>query len=74
MVCAAAGMTGVLRVTGDPGGAIHLADGLVTAIETPGAPSPEVLLLRSHRVTEPSSDPAVFIVYARIAGASRPTP
>jgi hypothetical protein len=39
-VCAAAGMTGVLRVTGDPGGAIHIADGLVAAIETPGAPGP----------------------------------
>ena len=58
MVCAAAGMSGVLRVTGDPGGAIHLADGRVTAIETPGAPSPEVLLLRSHRVTESGWDAA----------------
>jgi len=58
IVCAAAGMTGVLRVTGDPGGAIHLADGLVTAIETPGAPSPEVLLLRSHRLTESGWDAA----------------
>jgi hypothetical protein len=45
-VCAAAGMSGVLRVTGDPGGTIHLADGQVAAIETSGAPSPEVLLLR----------------------------
>lgn len=58
MVCAAAGMSGVLRVTGEPGGAIHLADGLVTAIETPGAPSPEVLLLRSHRVSESGWDEA----------------
>ena len=30
-VCAAAGMSGILRVTGDPGGAIHIADGLVAA-------------------------------------------
>ena len=58
MVCAAAGMSGILRVTGDPGGAIHIADGRVTAIETPGAPSPEVLLLRSHRVTESAWDEA----------------
>ncbi|MGD0241731.1 MAG: hypothetical protein ABSB59_15585 [Streptosporangiaceae bacterium] len=57
-VCAAAGMTGVLRVTGDPGGAIHIADGLVAAIETPGAPGPEVLLLRSHRVSESGWDEA----------------
>jgi hypothetical protein len=58
MVCAAAGMSGVLRVTGEPGGAIHLADGLLTAIETPGAPSPEVLMLRSHLVTESGWDEA----------------
>jgi hypothetical protein len=57
-VCAAAGMSGILRVTGDPGGAIHIADGLVAAIETPGAPGPEVLLLRSHRVSESGWDEA----------------
>jgi hypothetical protein len=62
-VCAAAGMSGALRVTGNPGGAIHFVDGLVVAIETPGAPSPEVLLLRSHRVTESSWD-AAFAVAA----------
>jgi predicted regulator of Ras-like GTPase activity (Roadblock/LC7/MglB family) len=57
-VCAAAGMSGILRVTGDPGGAIHIADGLVAAVETPGAPGPEVLLLRSHRVSESGWDEA----------------
>jgi hypothetical protein len=58
MVCSAAGMSGVLRVTGVPGGAIHLADGRVVAIETPGAPGPEVLLLRSQRVSESCWDEA----------------
>jgi hypothetical protein len=58
MVCAASGTSGVLRITGDPGGTIHLADGLVTAVETAGAPGPEVLLLRSHRVTESRWDAA----------------
>ncbi len=67
MVCAAAGMPGVLCVTGNPGGAIHLADGLVTAIETPGAPGPEVLLLRSHRVTESGWD-AAFAAAAAYGG------
>ena len=57
-VCAAAGMSGVLRVTGDPGGAIHLVDGRIAAIETPGAPSAEVILIRSHRVTSSGSDTA----------------
>ena len=67
-VCAAAGMSGILRVTGDPGGAIHIADGLVAAIETPGAPGPEVLLLRSHRVSESGWDEA----FAAAAASGRP--
>lgn len=67
-VCAAAGMSGALRVTGHPGGAIHFADGQVVAIETPGAPSPEVLLLRPHRVTESDWDAA----FAAAAVAGRP--
>ena len=61
-------MSGVLRVTGDPGGAIHLAEGKVAAIETPGAPSPEVLLLRSHRVSESAWDTA----FATAAAAGGP--
>ena len=35
MVCAAAGMSGVLRVTGDPGGAVHLAHGRVIGLHPP---------------------------------------
>jgi hypothetical protein len=58
VVAAVAGMSGALRVTGDPGGTIHLADGRVVGIETPGAPGPEVLLLRSSRVSEPAWDAA----------------
>jgi hypothetical protein len=46
------GTSGLLRVTGEPGGVIHLADGLITAISTPGAPDPEAILLRSDRVPE----------------------
>jgi hypothetical protein len=51
--CAAGRRSGVLRVTGDPGGIVYLADGKVIAISTPGAPDPEVILLRSGRVPEP---------------------
>ena len=58
MICAVSGTSGVLRITGDPGGTIHLAAGLVTAIETAGAPSPEVLLLRSGRVSASAWDAA----------------
>jgi hypothetical protein len=50
--CALHRATGVLRVAGEPGGSVHLADGQVTAISTPGAPDPEVILLRSGRIGE----------------------
>ncbi|MDV9172833.1 hypothetical protein R6V09_22300, partial [Streptomyces sp. W16] len=39
-------------VTGTPGGSIHVRDGLVVAMETPGAPGIEGLLLRSGRISE----------------------
>ena len=39
-------------VTGTPGGSIHVRDGLVVAMETPGAPGVEGLLLRSGRIDE----------------------
>ena len=67
MVGVVAGLSGTLRVTGEPGGAIHFASGRVAAIETPGAPSPEVLLLRSHRVTESGWD-AAFAAAASAGG------
>jgi hypothetical protein len=51
--CAAGRRSGVLRVTGDPGGIVYLSEGKVIAISTPGAPDPEVILLRSGRVPEP---------------------
>ena len=50
--CAAAGLTGVLQVIGDPGGAIYLSGGGVIGVRTPGAPSLEVILLRSGRVPD----------------------
>ncbi|MEW2394589.1 MarR family transcriptional regulator [Streptomyces sp. NPDC046862] len=43
--------TGELRVSGKPGGAFHLRGGLVVAVESPGAPGPEALLLRSGRIS-----------------------
>jgi hypothetical protein len=39
-------------LSGTPGGEIHLRDGLVVAVESPGAPNVEALLLRSGRLTE----------------------
>ncbi|MFI1162540.1 MarR family transcriptional regulator [Streptomyces sp. NPDC020801] len=48
--CGREGFTGELRVSGRPGGAFHLRDGLVVAAETPGAPGAMALLLRSGRI------------------------
>jgi hypothetical protein len=67
-VCTTAGLSGVLHVVGAPGGTIHFVGGRVSAVETPGAPSPEVLLLRSHRVPESDWDAA----YAAAAAAGGP--
>ncbi|MFG2945165.1 MarR family transcriptional regulator [Streptomyces adustus] len=43
--------TGELRVAGSPGGSFHLRNGLVVSVESPGAPGPGALLLRSGRVS-----------------------
>jgi hypothetical protein len=56
--CAASKLSGKLLVTGDPGGVIHLADGAIAAVQTPGAPSAEVILLRSRQVPEAAWDAA----------------
>jgi hypothetical protein len=56
--CAVSRLSGTLLVTGDPGGVIHLADGAIAAVQTPGAPSAEVILLRSRRVPEAAWDAA----------------
>jgi hypothetical protein len=39
-------------VTGTPGGVIHVRDGRVVAMHTPGAPGVEAVLLKSGRLTE----------------------
>ncbi|MFD8002491.1 hypothetical protein [Streptomyces mirabilis] len=48
--CARDAVTGELRVSGRPGGTFHLRSGSVVAVESPGAPGPEALLLRSGRI------------------------
>ncbi|MFF7591379.1 hypothetical protein ACFZCK_28275 [Kitasatospora purpeofusca] len=45
--------TGSVVVSSAPGGTIHLERGLITAIETPGAPTAETLLLKSGRIGQP---------------------
>ncbi|GAA4035547.1 hypothetical protein GCM10022247_71420 [Allokutzneria multivorans] len=41
-----------MRVVGNPGGLFHLREGAVIAVESPGSPGAEALLLRSGRVSE----------------------
>ncbi|GAA0965206.1 hypothetical protein GCM10009555_004080 [Acrocarpospora macrocephala] len=45
-------LSGLLRISGSPGGTVFLRDGLVVAASTPASPGPESLLLRSGRVSE----------------------
>jgi hypothetical protein len=45
-------LTGLLRVTGSPGGVVAFTRGVVTAVTSPGAPDAVALLLRSGRITE----------------------
>ncbi|MGW2690345.1 MarR family transcriptional regulator [Streptomyces sp. NPDC001296] len=40
---------GALRISGQPGGVVHLRGGLVVAVASPGAPGPGTLLMRSGR-------------------------
>jgi hypothetical protein len=55
---AKADLTGVLQVVGDPGGTIFMSKGGIIGIKTPGAPSLEVIALRSGRVAEDSWEAA----------------
>ncbi|MET8978117.1 hypothetical protein ABZX85_21130 [Streptomyces sp. NPDC004539] len=43
-----------VAVSGTPGGTIHVHGGLVVAVDTPGAPSAESILLKSGRVEDGS--------------------
>ncbi|GAA0679999.1 hypothetical protein GCM10010193_37100 [Kitasatospora atroaurantiaca] len=45
-------LSGTLLVTGNPGGSFHLSNGDVIAVESPGSPGTEALLLRSGRLGE----------------------
>lgn len=49
--CGREEFTGALRAAGSPGGTFHLRRGLVVGAESPGAPGPEALLLRSRRIS-----------------------
>lgn len=45
-------VNGALRVFGNAGGLFHLRDGVVVAVDSPGSPGLETLLLSSGRISE----------------------
>ncbi|WP_225891470.1 DUF4388 domain-containing protein [Streptomyces dioscori] len=46
------GHSGTVRVSGSPGGTIHLRGGLIVAVETPGAPAATSVLLTPGRIDD----------------------
>ncbi|MEU5260224.1 hypothetical protein [Amycolatopsis sp. NPDC021455] len=50
--CRTARTTGSLYLAGRPGGVFHLREGQVIAVDGPGAPGADALLLRSGRISE----------------------
>jgi hypothetical protein len=55
---ATANFSGVLQVDGRPGGSVYFSSGRISACETSGAPSLEVVLLRTRRIAEADWDAA----------------
>lgn len=50
--CRTGRTTGSLYLAGRPGGVFHLREGAVVAVDSPGAPGADALLLRSGRISE----------------------
>lgn len=66
---AATARTGVLRVTGEPGGDLHIVHGQVVTIDTPGAPGVRELLSRPGRICAGVADLRVAALMAALDGA-----
>ncbi|MFE3192580.1 hypothetical protein ACFXHA_26470 [Nocardia sp. NPDC059240] len=60
--------TGVLRVTGDPGGDLHVVHGLVVTVDSPGAPGVRELLARPGRICTGVADLRVVATMAAVDG------
>ncbi|MFI1916170.1 hypothetical protein [Nocardia sp. NPDC020380] len=66
---AATSCTGVLRVTGEPGGTVHLVDGLIVMVESPGAPGVRELLSRPGRTLHGAAELRVVTMMAALDSA-----
>ncbi|MEC3952602.1 hypothetical protein VMT65_06120 [Nocardia sp. CDC153] len=65
---AVAARTGVLRVTGEPGGDLHVVHGLVVTVDSPGAPGVRALLARPGRTSTGVADLRVVAMMAAVDG------
>lgn len=65
---AATTRTGVLRVTGEPGGDLHVVHGLVVTVNSPGAPGVRELLARPGRTSTGAADRRLVAMAAAIDG------
>ncbi|MGW4533746.1 hypothetical protein ACWEOI_22635 [Nocardia sp. NPDC004340] len=65
---AATTRTGVLRVTGEPGGDLHIVHGLVVMVDSPGAPGVRELLARPGRTSTGEADLRVVTMMAAVDG------
>ncbi|MFC9995305.1 hypothetical protein [Nocardia sp. NPDC127526] len=66
---AAQSRTGVLRVTGDPGGDFYLVDGNITMVASAGAPGVRDLLMRPGRTSTGAADLRLVALMAALDGA-----
>ncbi|AYF78092.1 hypothetical protein D7D52_34525 [Nocardia yunnanensis] len=60
--------TGVLRVTGEPGGDLQVVHGLVVTVDSPGAPGVRDLLARPGRICTGMADLRVVAMMAAVDG------
>ncbi|NNH73157.1 hypothetical protein HLB23_25410 [Nocardia uniformis] len=61
--------TGVLRVTGDPGGDFHIFGGRIAIVDSPGAPGIADLLARPGRLSTGVADVRLVAMMAALDGA-----
>ncbi|WP_067687476.1 DUF4388 domain-containing protein [Nocardia jejuensis] len=60
--------SGVLRVTGEPGGDLHVEHGRIVAVDSPGAPGVRELLSRPGRTSTGAADLRVVAMMAAMDG------
>ncbi|MEV6770124.1 hypothetical protein AB0N05_16020 [Nocardia sp. NPDC051030] len=65
---AATTRTGVLRVTGEPGGDLHIVHGRIVTVDSPGAPGVRGLLSRPGRTSTGAADLRVVAMMAALDG------